>query len=127
MHPPSSAGVPVVLHYHGGVTETVLISPEIEYDRQAVHISRDGVPAEVPFSELKAIFFVRTSADPAEDAITSGKLLTVEFRDGELIRGYSAEYHPERNGFFLFPADRSKNERVFVVNSAIVSIEVEKF
>ena len=27
-------------------------------------------------------------------------------------------------GFFLFPLDRSKNDRIFVVNSAIVSIEV---
>jgi len=37
-----------------------------------------------------------------------------------------AQYNPERNGFFLFPLDRSKNDRIFVVNSAIVSIEVEK-
>ena len=45
--------------------------------------------------------------------------------DGEVIRGV-AQYNPERNGFFLFPLDRSKNDRIFVVNSAIVSIEVEK-
>ncbi|MGZ8869391.1 MAG: DUF6982 domain-containing protein, partial [Thermoanaerobaculia bacterium] len=49
----------------------------------------------------------------------------VEFADGEVIRG-TAHYNPERNGFFLFPADRSKNDRIFVVNSAIVSIEVER-
>ena len=35
-------------------------------------------------------------------------------------------YNPERNGFYLFPLDRSKNDRIFVVNSAISSIEVEK-
>lgn len=51
--------------------------------------------------------------------------INVEFSDGEVIRGV-AQYNPEKNGFLLFPHDRSKNDRVFVVNSAIVSIEVEK-
>jgi hypothetical protein len=51
--------------------------------------------------------------------------IAVEFQDGEVIRG-AAHYNPERNGFYLFPDDRSKNDRIFVVNSAIVSIEVEK-
>jgi hypothetical protein len=49
--------------------------------------------------------------------------IAVEFNDGEVIRGV-AHYNPERNGFFLFPEDRSKNDRIFVVNSAIVSIDV---
>lgn len=78
----------------------------------------------MPFSELKAVFFPRTAPDNALEP-ASGMQIAVEFNDGEVIRG-QAHYNPERNGFFLFPADRSKNDRIFVVNSAIVSIEVEK-
>ena len=85
----------------------------------------DGEPAEVPFAELKAVFFPRT--DPDDDSLepASGMRIAVEFNDGEVIRG-AAHYNPERNGFFLFPDDRSRNDRIFVVNSAIASIEVEK-
>jgi hypothetical protein len=54
-----------------------------------------------------------------------GSLIAVEFADGEVIRG-TATYNPEASGFFLFPLDRSKNERIFVVRDAIASIEVEK-
>ena len=62
---------------------------------------------------------------PHVHAIYSGAKALVRISDGEVIRGV-AHYNPERNGFFLFPHDRSKNDRIFVVNSAIVSIEVEK-
>ena len=86
-------------------------------------MQRDDGSAEVPFSELKAIFFPQASPDALEPA--TGMQIAVEFNDGEVIRG-TAQYNPERNGFFLFPADRTKNDRIFVVNSAIVSIEVEK-
>ena len=84
----------------------------------------DGETAEVPFAELKAVFFPQSSPDEALEP-ASGMRIAVEFNDGEVIRG-TAHYNPERNGFFLFPDDRSKNDRIFVVNSAIVSIEVEK-
>ena len=87
-------------------------------------VQRDEGPAEVPFSELKAVFFPQTAPDGALEP-ASGMQIAIEFNDGEVIRG-TAHYNPERNGFFLYPADRSKNDRIFVVNSAIVSIEVEK-
>lgn len=94
----------------------------IDPSREMLAVQRDGEAAEVPFADLKAVFFPRTS-DALEPA--SGMQIAVEFNDGEVIRG-TAHYNPERNGFFLYPADRSKNDRIFVVNSAIVSIEVEK-
>ena len=72
---------------------------------------------------MKAVFFPRTTNEELEPA--SGSTIAVEFADGEVIRGI-AHYNPERNGFFLYPNDRAKNERIFVVRSAIVSIEVEK-
>src|SRR5437870_12934204 len=73
---------------------------------------------------MNASCFPRAGADDEIETAT-GSTISVEFADGEVIRGV-AHYNPERNGFFLFPHDRSKNDRIFVVNSAIVSIEVEK-
>lgn len=113
----------IVLRYRDGRTERVPLA-DINSDEKFVGITRDGATVHVPFSELKAIFFPRINPDEELDTAT-GSTISVEFADGEVIRGI-AHYNPERNGFFLFPHDRSKNDRIFVVNSAIVSIEVEK-
>lgn len=112
----------VVLRYRDGRTERVELDP-IDQSRQVFAIKREGQPAEVPFTDLKAVFFPKQENVAAEQA--TGSTIAVEFSDGEVIRGV-AQYNPERNGFFLFPLDRSKNDRIFVVNSAIVSIEVER-
>ncbi len=114
----------VVLRYRDGRTERVALDP-IDPSREMIVARRDdGESSEVPFTDLKAVFFPRTAPDESLDP-ARGMRITIEFNDGEVIRG-SAQYNPERNGFFLFPDDRSKNDRIFVVNSAIVSIEVEK-
>ena len=111
-----------VLRYRDGSTERVHLQ-QADIEQQVFRVRRDnGDPADVPFGSLKAVFFPRTEAEPEA---ASGSTIAVEFADGEVIRG-TAQYNPERNGFFLYPLDRSKNEKVFVVNSAIVSIEVEK-
>jgi hypothetical protein len=114
----------VVLRYRDGRTERATLDP-IDPTREVLTVTADdGATSDVPFSALKAVFFPRSQPDEAlEEA--SGSMLAVEFADGEVIRGL-AQYNPERNGFFLFPIDRSKNERIFVVNSAIMSIEVER-
>lgn len=113
----------VVLRYRDGRTERVSMAP-VDADRQVLTVQREGgETAEVPFSLLKAVFFPQTT--PPQPGESQGSQLAVEFADGEVIRG-TAQYNPERNGFLLFPLDRSKNDRIFVVNSAIVSIEVEK-
>ncbi len=114
----------VVLRYRDGRTERVSLEP-IDSTREMLIVRRDdGQAVEVSFSEIKAVFFPRLHPEKeVEPAV--GMQISVEFNDGEIIRG-TAQYNPERNGFFLFPEDRSKNERVFVVNAAIVAIEVEK-
>jgi hypothetical protein len=113
----------VVLRYRDGRTERATLI-ETDVDRQIVRVSRDdGAQDDVPFSTLKAIFFPRAADQSLEEP--AGSTIAVEFADGEVIRGV-AQYNPERNGFFLYPLDRSKNDRIFVVNSAIISIEVEK-
>jgi hypothetical protein len=114
----------VVLRYRDGRTERVGLEP-IDVDRQTFQVRREnGEAAEIAFAELKAVFFPQTGTPDSGESV-AGSQLAVEFSDGEVIRGI-AHYNPERNGFFLFPLDRSKNDRIFVVNSAIVSIEVEK-
>jgi hypothetical protein len=114
----------VVLRYRDGRTERATLI-ETDVERQIVRVKRDdGANDDLAFSELKALFFPRASGDDSLEA-PSGSTISVEFADGEVIRGV-AQYNPERNGFFLFPPDRSKNDRIFVVNSAIVSIEVER-
>jgi hypothetical protein len=114
----------VVLRYRDGRTERAYLEP-IEATHEVVRIRHDdGTSGEIPFSALKAVFIPRTLPDETPEP-ASGMKIAVEFNDGEVIRG-TAHYNPERNGFFLFPDDRSKNDRIFVVNSAIVSIEVEK-
>lgn len=112
----------VVLRYRDGRTERTHLAP-IDASREVLTVHDDsGESHDVSFTELKAVFFPRAAGD-VEPA--SGMQISVEFNDGEVIRGI-AHYNPERNGFFLFPNDRSKNDRIFIVNSAIVSIEVEK-
>lgn len=114
----------VVLRFRDGRTERATLEP-IDATREVLTVRHDErETSEVPFSELKAVFFPRVpgSDDGALEPAT-GMNIAVEFNDGEVIRGM-AQYNPERNGFFLYPQDRSKNDRIFVVNSAIVSIEV---
>jgi hypothetical protein len=113
----------VVLRYRDGRTERATLAPIDASTEVLLAHYDDGATAEVPFTQLKAVFFPRTGDGEAEAA--SGMQIAIEFNDGEIIRG-TAHYNPERNGFFLYPEDRSKNDRIFVVNSAIVSIEVEK-
>ena len=81
--------------------------------------------------ELKAAFFVKDfngdkdRSDVYEDEIPgAGKKIEVEFNDGEIITGYTMSFSPERQGFFLVPADRKgNNERIFVVKSATAKMK----
>jgi hypothetical protein len=117
-------GQHVVLRYRDGRTDRAILDP-IDATREVVLVHKDdGQQVEIPFSELKAVFFPRSVPDEDLEPAT-GSTIAVEFTDGEVIRGL-ANYNPEKNGFFLFPLDRSKNDRIFVVNSAILSIEVER-
>lgn len=116
-------GSQVVLRYRDGKTRRAkLVSADI--DREMLNIEENGATDQVPFGTLKAVFFPQANPDKQPEQ-AQGSQLAVEFADGEVIRGV-AQYNPERNGFFLYPLDRTKNDRIFVVNSAIASIEVEK-
>jgi len=48
----------------------------------------------------------------------------IEFYDGEKIFGYSLDYDPNRQGFYVVPADPADNNRtIYVVHSALVNIQ----
>ena len=88
----------------------------------------------VQLSLVKAVFFVkdlRGDADridvrgflTAPPEATHGRKIAARFPDTELICGYAQSYSPNRDGFFVFPADAgSNNLRVFVVKASTVEI-----
>ena len=117
-----------VLHYRDGSTERLESEPAIDEGREVIVIEGVG-SREVPFSNLKAVFGLRdetaTDSAPLSGATPGGVFIVVEFFDGEVIRG-RARYNPASPGFSLYPAEKGKNERVFVIASAVQSIEVDK-
>ena len=94
-----------------------------------------GASVEIRCKQLKALFFVKTFegnkarkdvrgfvAAPPETA--QGKKIAVRFRDNELLCGYSLSYTPDREGFFVFPADAGgNNTRVYVVTGACAEVK----
>jgi hypothetical protein len=86
-------------------------------------------PVEVCLKDLKAVFFVRDfGGNPgyeerkafAADERRPGRVVTVQFHDGEVLVGSTLSYDPARAGFFLFPVDpESNNLRVFAVTAAV--------
>ena len=54
----------------------------------------------------------------------AGRKIKVTFSDGEIITGYTLGYSPNRQGFYMTPADlQSNNVRIFVIKSATEKIE----
>jgi hypothetical protein len=106
-------------------------------NRPSFHLipSDGGNGVEIRCKQLKAVFFVKTFtgdskrkdvrgfiAAPAETA--QGKKIAVRFKDGELLCGYSLSYTPDRDGFFVFPADAGGNNlRVYVLTGAAVEVK----
>ena len=94
----------------------------------------DTVP--VSMADLKAVFFVKelevAHPHPRQKVFTptdsnrgNGRPVAVLFRDGELLVGYTHSYNPERQGFFMLPADLSDNNlRIFVVKKAMKMVKL---
>ncbi len=86
---------------------------------------------KVDIESLKALFFVKDvkgnkdHEDSYKDEVAGGgKKTKVKFLDGEEVVGYSLSFSPNRQGFFMIPADKgSNNERIFIINSAISKVE----
>ena len=95
----------------------------------------NGKVFEIHLSELKAVFFVKSlegRQDPhSPKGLVDDKLLApglmkvrVTFFDEEILVGTTHGYTPEREGFFIAPLERdSNNLRIFVISSAVKSVE----
>jgi len=111
---------------------------DIAMARPEFHVTEPDKPrpTKVVCSELKAAFFVRSlTGDPSRADVRGfvggpgetryGRKVAVLFEDGELLCGYTQSYSPERDRFFLFPADpNGNNQRVLVFKAATKRIEV---
>ena len=90
----------------------------------------DGSITDIVVEDLKAVFFVKDfegnkdHRDSYNDIFdNAGRKTRVEFLDGETIYGYTLGYSPERQGFYLTPADPAgNNERIFVVLSSTKNV-----
>ncbi len=94
-----------------------------------------GAGLEVRCSQLKALFFVKSfKGDPARKDLVGfvaappetaqGKKIAIRFQDGEILCGYTLSYAPDREGFFIFPADSgSNNTRIFVVTASTAEVK----
>ena len=87
---------------------------------------------EIALNGLKAVFFVKSfHGDPRRAAKYDfdaskgqGRRVIVTFTDGEMIAGFTVGYSQGKPGFFLIPADPGdNNERVFVVNAAVKTLQ----
>jgi hypothetical protein len=86
--------------------------------------SPSGQPLQLELKEIKAVFFVKTfegdkdyheRKEFIEGDRVLGRRIEVTFIDGEVIRGYTVDYDPQRQGFFLIPIDtQSNNIQIFV-------------
>src|SRR5439155_1032117 len=62
---------------------------------------------------------------PGDGNRGNGRPVAVVFKDGELIVGYTHSYNPERQGFFMLPADIDDNNlRIFVLKSAAKTLKL---
>jgi hypothetical protein len=89
-------------------------------------------PLDIVIGALKAVFFVKSfdgnsehnEDNSFESAKGQGRQLVVQFKDGELIAGFTMGYNPRNQGFFLIPADPdSNNARIYIVNAAVNKVE----
>lgn len=90
-----------------------------------------GAVIEIRFSELKAVFFVKSfdtdgKVRPRDDIerFGLGRKISVHFHDGEELVGFSSTYEPGREKFVLFPGDPDSNsQKVVITTLATESVE----
>jgi hypothetical protein len=114
------------------------VTQDFSPNRGIFHVHAPGDDAnavELRFKQLKALFFVRTlEGDGSRQDVRGfvaappetqqGKKIAVRFKDGEFICGYTLSWTPDREGFFLFPADvEGNNQRIFVITAATAEVK----
>jgi hypothetical protein len=113
------------------------VTRDFSPNRAMFHVDpQDGsAPMELRFRQLKALFFVNTlEGDPSRQDVRGfvhgpmetqqGKKIAVRFRDGEFICGYTLSWSPDREGFFMFPADaHGNNQRIYVITTSTLEVK----
>jgi hypothetical protein len=121
----------VVVHFQNG---TIMKGTTGDFfpNKTQFHLTDvEGKTEAIDLNQLKAIFFVKDLLGdkfrPDHYDITTagtGRKIHVEFFDNEVIIGHTLGYSPDRQGFFMIPADqRSNNGRIFVVRTAAKNIK----
>lgn len=127
-------GSDVVLRYLDGRAERCGLPQGFEPGMDAVEvILEDGTACSVPLDELKAVFFLKNPRRKLEIELgvtqlekRTGANAKVEFLDGEVIHGRVERYCVADRGFFLHPvATETNNEKIFVVASALRTLDIE--
>lgn len=124
----------VVLRYRDGYTVRGTLNGRIPPSAAKIELrAENGDLVSADLRELKAVFFLK---DPrtrsaelelgrVECEVPDSALARVEFVDGEVISGRVQRFSVADRGFFLYPsAAESNNERVFVIASAVTSVDI---
>jgi hypothetical protein len=94
----------------------------------------DGDDVRVKVEDLKAVFFLKEPLRRDAEMHMGrsaprgggGAMATVEFFDGEVIKGRMSSYSVADSGFFLYPTSvESNNERIFVVARSLQTLSIE--
>jgi hypothetical protein len=103
-------------------------------DRMVEATSTDGDRVHVAIDDLKAVFFLKEQArrdaemhlGRSSDEGRGGAVATVEFFDGEVIRGRMESYSVADSGFYLYPVSvDSNNRRIFVVAKSLRTLSID--
>lgn len=101
-------------------------------NKETFHLTnRKGEVEVINVDDCKAIFFVKDLDGNKDYNYTyddvvpgGGKMVSVDFNDGENVIGYVLSYSPNRQGFFITPADLSgNNQRIYAVTSFVKKVE----
>lgn len=130
----------VLIHFNDG---TLLKGYTHDFvpERDAFHLILPGgegtdASREIRTTDLKAVFFLKTFEGNREyvekqdfkdvpASASHGLKIKVEFRDGEVLRGFSLGYNKTKKGFFIIPIDPgSNNERIYVVAASTDRVTV---
>jgi len=125
----------VVLRYRDGHALRCELTKEFTpTDRLVEATTEDGDRVNVEIDDLKAIFFLKEQSrrdaemhlGRSSDEGRGGAVATVEFFDGEVMRGRMESYSVADSGFYLFPVSvDSNNRRIFVVARALRTLSID--
>ena len=101
-------------------------------NKTSFHLNNsNGEIEKINIEKIKSIFFVKDlngnkdyTYNYKDNIPGGGKKIQVEFNDGEVLIGYVLGYSPERQGFFITPADLGGNNlRIYVMAAAVKKAE----